>query len=1009
MLENFPIDRALVWIIALPLFGAIINGFFGRFAERKLVHGVAVGAVLGSFALALLTFVKLYAFKHEYGEEVHFEVQVWEWFRLHLPSGVVGGGYTAVPVNVRFVFDSLSGLMSLVVTGIASLIHIYSMGYMSEDKSYARFFAYLNLFTASMLILILASNVPLMFVGWEGVGLCSYLLIGFWYETPAYAAAGRKAFVANRVGDFGVLIGMFILVSVAGSFEFADLNEATLTGDFELGGWVLGGTATVAVLFLFLGMTGKSAQIPLFVWLPDAMAGPTPVSALIHAATMVTSGVYLANRLSPVLMQSPTALSVIAVVGTATALLAASVAMVQRDMKKILAYSTVSQLGFMFAAVGVGAFMAGFFHVFTHAFFKAALFLGAGSVMHAVGAHGDANIFKLGGLKKIMPTTHWTFLVSTLAIAGVPGLAGFFSKDEILLGASGIAFGAVHELEAMPPWVGWFVLIGLAIAATMTAFYMVRLYMFTFTGDYRSAAEHHEHDHEDHDHEDHGDDHEHGYAAHPHESPSSMLIALVVLAIGAIAGGWLGLPHALGELIGVHMPNWWTHWMEPSVVHAHLAFEEHPIVVWVPMALGLSAVAIGAGGAYVIYRGKTEDAFLPKVIPAPVYSFLFDKWRVDELYALVIIRPIRKLAELTGWIDKSFVDGVLTGLSAQLVRLASFLFTRIQVGQLHAYGAAMAFGLVAMIYFYYVPSPGLVSEVNSAEVTLNAAPGLGYEYRWDVDGDGAFDLPQPDVLVTLDFNDESERPAHRADILRAANLISRTMAPIEWPADRGGVGRLVDRERRVYQFELPHERVGAIRDLLDRLVAASDRSGVTSYEMEVDPESVRFGAESQVRRSFSTDEAIGAVLEIAPRGRDVVELRLETGVPVRIPPSALGRRWMADPAPLDPEASDRPAPVEIPAYATLLEDHTVEIRPNAAAARFEGHIQEEPFKMALGEIGSLGSSEIRVAPVVAATVEVRNVFGNVAHETVEITLPPPPPTFMLHQGSETAANVGGHR
>lgn len=1008
MLENFPVDRALVWIIALPLFGAIINGFFGRKADRPLVHTVAVSAVVGSFVLSLFTFLKLFVLKEEHGENVHFEVQVWEWFRLHLPTGVVGGGYTEVPINVRFTFDSLSGLMSLVVTGIGSLIHIYSMGYMSEDKSYARFFAYLNLFTASMLILILASNIPLMFVGWEGVGLCSYLLIGFWFETPAYAAAGRKAFVANRVGDFGVLIGMFILVSIAGSFEFADINAAAgqMAADYDLGGVVLGSAATIAGLFLFLGMTGKSAQIPLFVWLPDAMAGPTPVSALIHAATMVTSGVYLANRLSPVLVQSPIALSVIAIVGTLTALLAASVAMVQRDMKKILAYSTVSQLGFMFAAVGVGAFTAGFFHVFTHAFFKAALFLGAGSVMHSVHAHGDANIFKLGGLRKIMPWTHGSFLVSTIAIAGIPGLAGFFSKDEIFVGAAAVAFHAVHDV-AIPAWVGWFVLIGLTIAATMTAFYMFRLYFFTFAGTYRSDPDSPDsivHDHAGDDH----DGHAHAYHPHPHESPNSMLAALVILGLGAVAGGWIGLPHALGEAfasltgLDVHLPNWWAHWMEASVVHLHAAFGGVAGVgytgVWVSFGLGLFAALGGTALAWLQYKDATTDEFLPKLIPAPIFRFLFDKWRVDELYAATVIGPIRKLAEFTGWIDKSFVDGVLTGLTAQVVRFGSFLFTRIQVGQLHAYGAAMAVGLGAMVYFFYAPHPHVATTVTPTEVSMNAGLGLGYEYRWDVDGDGDFDLPQHDAIVTIDFRDGTPREQHRADILRVANLLSRTMRPIEWPADRSGIGRLVDREQRTYRFELTHERVGAVESLLQRLLEAGDRSGLEGYEIEADPHSVRFGQELAVEHSFTAEEAIGVVVEITPRRGDVVELRLETGIPTRIPPSTLGGRWM-----VDPEGDDTPA------YALLQDDGSVQIRPNAAAARFDGQIQEEPFIMDVGQLGSLGSSEIRIAPVVSATLEVRNVFGNIARETVEITLPPPPPTYQVNRGSETAANVGGQR
>ncbi|MBC7173591.1 MAG: hypothetical protein H5U40_14215, partial [Polyangiaceae bacterium] len=398
---------------------------------------------------------------------------------------------------------------------------------------------------------------------------------------------------------------MFILVATLGSFEFSEINDHSrrlVAPAFEGVEITL---ATVACLFIFLGCTGKSAQIPLYVWLPDAMAGPTPVSALIHAATMVTSGVYLCCRLSPVFLQSPTAMTVIAVIGTLTALLAATIALVQREMKKILAYSTVSQLGFMFAAVGVGAFGAGIFHVFTHAFFKACLFLGAGSVMHAVGAHGDADIFKLGGLKKILPKTHATFFIACLAIAGIPGFAGFFSKDEILLGASQLGFAGEGAFSG--PWVGWFVLISLAIAATLTAFYMFRLYFLTFTGSYRSAGEEaHGHGHGDH----------HGYDAHPHESPSTMTVPLIVLAAGSILAGFLGLPHAL------HLPNWWGHWLEVAVAHVpgfgpadHI---ENMTPVVLAMGLGTLAAVVGVGGAFAFYNNAAEDR-VTATLPGALY------------------------------------------------------------------------------------------------------------------------------------------------------------------------------------------------------------------------------------------------------------------------------------------------------------------------------------------------------------------------------------------------------
>ena len=459
----------LLLIILFPLGGAIINGLLGRYMTKGLVTFVGVGSVAVSFVLAVTSFIELYGLRHE-ADDATLVYHLYEWFSLKLPGGEI------VSVNVRFLMDALSGIMTLVVTGVGGIIHLYSIGYMGDDGGYPRFMSFLNLFMASMLILVLGSSLPVMFVGWEGVGLCSYLLIGFWYENRDYAAAGRKAFVVNRIGDFGVLIGMFILVGVAHSFEFAQINGAAMDGQFrpDFPVWVFGvapSLATVACVFLFLGCTGKSAQIPLYIWLPDAMAGPTPVSALIHAATMVTAGVYLCCRLSPLFITSDVAMSIIAVTGTLTALVAASIAVVQREMKKILAYSTVSQLGFMFAAVGVGFFAAGFFHVFTHAFFKACLFLGAGSVMHSVHAHGDADIFKLGGLKKSLPITRWTFLASCLAISGFPLTSGFFSKDEIFLGAAAQIY---RPDDILMTSVGWFTLIGLTLAAVMTAFYMFR-------------------------------------------------------------------------------------------------------------------------------------------------------------------------------------------------------------------------------------------------------------------------------------------------------------------------------------------------------------------------------------------------------------------------------------------------------------------------------------------------------------------------------------------------------
>ena len=704
----------LLLLVLFPLGGAIINGLLGRYLTKGLVTLVGVGSVAVSFGLAVASFIQLYGLHHE-AEHATLVYHFYEWFSLKLPGGQV------VPINVRFAMDSLSGVMTLVVTGVGGLIHLYSVGYMGEDEGYPRFMSFLNLFMASMLILVLGSSIPLMFVGWEGVGLCSYLLIGFWYQNREYAAAGRKAFVVNRIGDFGVLIGMFILVVVAGSFEFAEINAAAVNGQFEADFpvWILGvapSLATVACVFLFLGCTGKSAQIPLYVWLPDAMAGPTPVSALIHAATMVTAGVYLCCRLSPLFITSDVAMSIIAVVGTLTALLAASIAVAQREMKKILAYSTVSQLGFMFAAVGVGFFAAGFFHVFTHAFFKACLFLGAGSVMHAVHAHGDADIFKLGGLKKDLPITRWTFLASCLAIAGFPLTSGFFSKDEILLGAA----AQVHRPDgALMQAVGWFTLVGLTLAAVMTAFYMFRLYFLTFTGDYRSADQS-------------GD---HPYDAHPHESPPSMAVPLVVLGIGALVVGFLGMPHVV-PITGTHLPSWWGHWMESSV--AGRPVPEELSVVNLASGLAFGAMAVGIGAAWMLYRNKNEDA-LAKAAPARLYQLAFDKWRVDELYAAIIVNPIKKVATAVGHSDMTFVDALMTRLPSFNAREAGRLLARLQNGVVQMYGAVMVVGFVGVLAWFWMPHATIEANFEGTEVALEAPTGLGYEYRWDANSDGEFE------------------------------------------------------------------------------------------------------------------------------------------------------------------------------------------------------------------------------------------------------------------------------
>jgi NADH-quinone oxidoreductase subunit L len=770
-------QKALLGIVLLPLFGAVFNGLLGRGkskewqVERSTVHGVACMSVAGSFVLALFCCYRLWVMRRAGVEDPELSITAYEWFSIDLLG-------KHIPIQVRFAMDALSGVMTLVVTGIGLLIHIYSTGYMSEEKSFARFFSYLNLFTASMLILVLGSNLPLMFVGWEGVGLCSYLLIGFWWENPAYAAAGRKAFVANRIGDFGVLIGMFLLVGASGTFEFAEINAraSLLTQAISLPGLTIPtvSVATAATMFLFLGCTGKSAQIPLFVWLPDAMAGPTPVSALIHAATMVTSGLYLICRLSPVFALAPLTMAVIAVTGAATALLAATIGCVQNDIKKVLAYSTVSQLGFMFAGAGCGAFAAGFFHVYTHAFFKACLFLGAGSVMHAVGAHGDADIRRLGGLRRYLPKTHWTFLVSCLAIAGCPLTSGFFSKDELLVGALSVG-------DYFPAGLGNAIFVALVLGATMTAFYMFRLYFLTFSGEYRGGPEHEPAPAAHDDHDDH-DDHAHH---EPHESPSSITIPLAILGIGAVVAGyvWIGILHI----------EPWVIWLEPTLgklpgEHAHQG-------AMIALVAGTSAFVLGSGLAYFWYGRPDVEA--PARLAASLsglHRFLMDKWRVDELYDGTVLALSRLAAKLSAKIDQVIVDGILAKLSAALVQLLGGLATRIQNGLIQTYAAVMVAGVLAVTWWFTVPhpKPEVVSR-SGDEVTLGGAGGLGYAFRWDFEGDGKWDTEwSNDAGTTFTFGDGSLRPGFMAVLepaVYAASLRERRLMPGErWQLDASDLG-----------------------------------------------------------------------------------------------------------------------------------------------------------------------------------------------------------------------------
>ena len=635
------VESALLrWIILLPLLGVGLCAFAATTARARLARAAGPLVVLGAFAIAVYTVAQLWA------------QPPGAWVVDHLFTWI-----QASPLRVVAALrvDALSSVMILVVTGVGFLIHLYSLGYMHDDPDVARYFAYLNLFTASMLILVLGDSLPLLFVGWEGVGLCSYLLIGFWYTDPANADAGRKAFVANRVGDAAFLVGMFLLFwSLVGagsaSLSFADVNRLAPALAQRAPAVV-----TAICLLFFAGATGKSAQIPLYVWLPDAMAGPTPVSALIHAATMVTAGVYMVARLSPLYVQAPAAMEVIATIGAATALFAATIALVQTDLKKVLAYSTVSQLGYMFLGLGAGAFSAAIFHLMTHAFFKALLFLAAGSVMHALS--GELNIEKMGGLRAKLPITAMTFLVGALALAGFPGFAAFFSKDMIL----DEAFEHGHH-------VAWF--IGLA-AAGLTAFYIFRAYFLAFTGTSRVEPD---------------------KTHHLHESPSVMTTPLVVLAVLSVIGGWIGLPHGFlwGDRFGAYL--------EPSV--AALPARE-AAASGAPTALLMGAAIVvalsGIGFAYVMYGGGSTLVESLYARFRSVYTLLWNKYYVDEIYAALFLRPYVALSRFF-WqvVDTRVIDGAVNGL-ATLVVATSGVWRRLQTGNVQSYALIMLIGAIWLI------------------------------------------------------------------------------------------------------------------------------------------------------------------------------------------------------------------------------------------------------------------------------------------------------------------------
>jgi NADH-quinone oxidoreductase subunit L len=634
-----------LWLIPItPFAGFLLNGLFGKRAGKGFVTAVAILASLGAALLG--TWAVLEYNSHYHHGERHLNV-VYEWFN----SGGIGA-------DIAFQLDPLSIVMLMVVTWIGFLIHVYSVGYMHHEEGYWRYFAYLNLFLSAMLILILGSSYLFMFVGWEGVGLCSYLLIGFYYQTDYAPPAGKKAFIVNRIGDFGFLIAMFLMFSYVGSVDFARVSQTVAAGGIATG------VITAICLLLFVGATGKSAQIPLFVWLPDAMAGPTPVSALIHAATMVTAGVYMIARSNVLYRMAPDAMMVVAIIGALTALFAATIGLRQFDIKKVLAYSTVSQLGFMFMAVGVGAFSAGVFHLVTHAFFKACLFLGSGSVIHAMS--GEQDIRNMGGLKDKIPHTFRTFAIATYAIAGLPFAAGFFSKDEILVSAwSTPYFPAVGKLV----WV-----LG-TLAAFCTAFYMYRLLFLTFYGTFRGT---HEQEH------------------HLHESPATMTGPLWVLAILSIFGGLLSLPHGIW-----HGPSLAT-WLHPIIPDLPGGHEFHVTLGTEILFAAISTVVaiLGAAAAWRLYKDRQLASDVAFAERAPgLARALENKWYVDELYAAIVVRPLAGLSRFLWKGIDAFIDGVAATLG-YVVRGIGDVLRFFQTGNVRNYALMFFIGVIVFAAFF---------------------------------------------------------------------------------------------------------------------------------------------------------------------------------------------------------------------------------------------------------------------------------------------------------------------
>ena len=652
-MESHTTETLLRWIVLVPLLGAVIGGIMNRRLPKNIAGLLACGTVGVSFVLSVTVFLRLTRLP---AAERFVSDTVATWI-----------GFGNLQIDLGFSMDPLSGVMALVVTGVGFLIHIYSLGYMAHDEGFSRFFTYMNLFIFAMMMLVLGENMLMLFVGWEGVGLCSYLLIAFWFDDEAKAAAGKKAFIVNRIGDFGFLLGIFLIGTTLlphlgageGLFSFRTLQHHA---------GILAPAATAICLLLFLGATGKSAQIPLYIWLPDAMAGPTPVSALIHAATMVTAGVYMVARMNFLFVLSPTAMGVVAVIGVVTAIFAATIALTQNDIKKVLAYSTVSQLGYMMLACGVGAFGVGVFHVMTHAFFKALLFLGSGSVIHAMSNEQDMRV--MGGLKNKLPVTYWTFLVGTLALAGIFPLAGFFSKDEILWKTFS------SDLGGLIPW-------GLGfLAAGLTAFYMMRLVVLTFYGENRASAQ---------------------VKSHIHESPATMTVPLVILAVLSVVGGWIGWPHFMGG------GAWFEQWLEPVFSSGHGAHgvvahgvTHDPLMEWILAGASLAWGLLGLGLGYFVYMRKISIATsLRNLAGGFPHKVLLNKYYVDEAYEGALIRPSYLLSKNVLWkvVDSGLIDGLLVNGSALVVAIIASMLRLFQNGMVRFYAWSFTVGVTVFVLY----------------------------------------------------------------------------------------------------------------------------------------------------------------------------------------------------------------------------------------------------------------------------------------------------------------------